>query len=392
MRTIFTATLLCLVCMFLSQGNVNAQVTSADFRNLDSTSVIKVTLNGGSAYEGKYVRQTSVRLVNHVTGSGDMSFLFSDIKLLNINGLSSVRPDSVVITLADSSKIVLVSLKDGSVLVGTLVSKSEAEIVLMTAVAGRLTISTSQIKSITVKEPEVPAVRSKWLPNTNPTRYFFAPSAFNLKKGEGYYQNAYVDINLVNYGLTDWFSIGGGLEVVGTFLFLSQGEWMPIWALTPKVGFPVGKNVHIGGGFMGGAYKSRFYESGDLKKSVFGLGIPYAVFTYGNLDNNITLGFGLPMSTKQFITDKYINPPILVLNGMYRVSQKVSIISENWFLTRDTGKDFIGFNSLFGYGIRLSGETMSFDFGFANNSIIAKMLIIGVPYVDFVYRFSKRKK
>lgn len=387
MKTIFTTVLLCFVCLFLWRGNLNAQVTSADFRNLDSTSVIKVTLSGGSVYEGKFVRQTSVRIVINVSGSGDMSFLFSDIKSLDINGLSSKRPAVVDIPAVDSVQMVLVSLLDGSVLAGSLVSKSDSEVVLETVATGRLSIPANQIKSVASKEPKGPGNPRGWLPNPNPGRYFFAPSGFNLKKGEGYYQNVYVDISMFGYGVTDWFSIGGGIELVATLASLTQGQFTPLWVLTPKVGFPIGKNLHLGAGFMGGAIGGMGFNTG-----FFGWGITYGVLTYGDVDNNFTIGAGLPMTTVEMNNGKHLGSPIIVVDVMYRVSQKVSLISENWIFTGKGLAGTDGFGSLLGYGIRLWGESMSFDIGFINNKDIASILIIGIPYVDFVYRFNKRKK
>lgn len=388
MKSIFTTFLMGLFYLILSVAPLHAQITSANFKNLDSTSIIKITLAGGSAYEGKFVRQTTVRVVINVAGSGDMSFLFSDIKSMEVSGKISRQPDRVEIPSTDSTQMVLISLKDGSIFAGTIISKSDTEIILSNATAGKVTIAMSQIKSIAKKEVESFGKPSKWLPNPNPSRYFFAPSAFNLKKGEGYYQNVYVDISMFGYGITDWFSIGGGFEFFASVAALTQGIFMPIWVITPKIGFPVGKNWHLGAGFMGGAINGL----GLTESNFIGWGITYGVVTYGNVDNNLTFGAGFPMTTGKLNNGKHLGSPIIVLDGMYRVSQKVSLISENWILT---GKGFTGtkeLGSFFGYGIRLWGETMSFDIGFINNKGIAKVLFIGLPYVDFVYRFTRRKK
>lgn len=222
-----------------------------------------------------------------------------------------------------------------------------------------------------------------WTPNQNPTRYFFSPSAFNLKRGEGYYQNIYVDLSFINYGVTDWLSLGGGVELIGSLMSISHGDWFPLYALTPKVGFQVGKNWHVGGGFMGGIYEGGLSESERWASKLRGIGLAYGNATYGNPDYNVTFGVGFPISTE---VEEFI-PPVLMLNGTCRISQKVSLISENLIITRD--QLAMGFTTLLGYGIRLTGETMSLDVGFYNNRLIAEFLIIGVPYIDFVYKFGK---
>ncbi len=60
------------------------------------------------------------------------------------------------------------------------------------------------------------------------TRYFFAPSAYNLREGELYYNTVYFLLHDIQYGLSDNFSIGIGTSVIG----------IPIY-LTPKVSFPI---------------------------------------------------------------------------------------------------------------------------------------------------------
>jgi small nuclear ribonucleoprotein (snRNP)-like protein len=384
MKTIFYSIVLCCIGMVLITCPAHAQIKSSDLQRLDSASIVVVKLTGGTTYEGKFVRQTSERLVLNLPEKGDMSFLFADIRTIEIKGFGVINEGAISVPHMDSAQTISVSLNDGSILVGTLISQSSSEIVLSNATTGRTTISLSQVKSVSTSKGKKIAGLSAWMPNPHPTRYFFAPSAFNLKKGEGYYQNVSVDVNLVSYGITDWFSMGGGLELVWTLATLSMGDWSPLWVLTPKIGFPVGKNLHLGAGFIGGIYKSFNFGFSETKSPAMGLGITYGVATYGSIENNITVGLGLPMSTQV----KKVNPPIIVLNGMYRVSPKISLISENWIFTGGNG--VLDFGSIFGYGIRLLAESMSFDFGFMNNKNIASIFFIGVPYVDFVYKFGPK--
>jgi len=221
---------------------------------------------------------------------------------------------------------------------------------------------------------------SNWFPNPNSTRYFFTPSAFNLKKGEGYYQNTYALVNLFNYGVTDWFSIGGGFEFLTTITTILHGNWNPYWAITPKIGFQVSKNWHLGLGFMGGTH----FVSIESTKKILGQSVLYGLATYGNRDNNLTFGVGLPMITK----GTFIRSPVILVNGMLRISQKLSLMSENWI---STGDDFIGaFNALTSYGIRWFGEKISVDLGFVNSRYIAQLIFIGIPYIDFAIKFNKR--
>ena len=136
-------------------------------------------------------------------------------------------------TIAQDSTYVSVELKNGKSVSGQLIHKSEAEVTVATKDIGKVTLAWSAIKSINMISKEGKGQ------NTHSTRYFFAPSAIPLKKGDKYYQNALFLVNSFQAGLTDHFSIGGGL-VVPFALFI-----------TPKIGYQVADKVHVGGGIGG---------------------------------------------------------------------------------------------------------------------------------------------
>ncbi len=384
MKTLILATSLCLLGFFVTVEKLSAQINREELQNLDSTSIVTVKLVGGSVYEGNFVRQTNEKLVLQIKGTGMMSFQFSDIKNLDIKGHGQLQRKELVFPLIDTGKTVKMSLKDGSVLVGKLVSQTETEVVINGPTTGKTTIPASQIKSVEQDGGKQLQGSFGRRLNPNPTRYFFAPSAFNLKKGEGYYQNVAIDINMLSYGVTDWFSMGGGIELIYSLVSLTSGGFTPLWMITPKVGFPVGKNWHLGAGFMGGIYRMQDNLNELPKRVLTGFGITYGLATYGNPDNNITLGVGFPVRTN---ADNFISP-IFVINGMCRLNQKISLISENWIMT-GSGLN-LSFNAIFGYGIRLNADNVSFDFGFINNKGIAQLIIVGIPYIDFVYKFGER--
>ena len=75
-----------------------------------------------------------------------------------------------------------------------------------------------------------------WFPNPNNARYLFAPSAFNLRQVEAYFQNVYFLMNSPNYGVVDHFSIGGGVIIP------------PAVYITPKVNFKITEKFYAGVG------------------------------------------------------------------------------------------------------------------------------------------------
>lgn len=262
----------------------------------------------------------------------------------------------------DSTVTYKITLLKGDEFIGKIISKDQNNIVIRTSSIPRIEIPVENIKSIDPVEKNSMRNGSYWYPNPNSTRYFFSPSAANLKKGEGYYQNSYLLFNSVNYGLTDFLSIGGGFEILSTF---SGAD--PIYFLTPKVGFEVSEKVHVGAGvlFMGVGDEGNF-------------GIAYGLGTYGNTNSNMTLGAGWG-----FLDGEFSENPFITLSGMHRLRRNISFVSENWFVP-DLDDSYYG---LLSYGIRFFGEKLSVDLGFINNGDIAEVIFIGIPYVDFVVKF-----
>lgn len=223
--------------------------------------------------------------------------------------------------------------------------------------------------------------------NPNATRYFFAPSAIPLKKQEGYFQNAYLLANSVNIGITDNITIGGGVFI--PFLFY----------ITPKISAKIATNFYIGGGVL---FTQSFINDFDLSA-----GIGYGLVTYGNQEHNITIGsgYGFAKFNNEYKDTKM---PIVVCNGMTRISKKMSLITENWLMPRrgynkevETTDPFgepmtesIYFNKDFysaavSLGLRLMpGIKTSVDFSIVGIRSNPGQNDIVLPYLDFVYKFN----
>ncbi|WP_162345063.1 hypothetical protein [Pontibacter fetidus] len=260
----------------------------------------------------------------------------------------------------------MIETKDGSVYQGIYLGKDENGIRLQTESAGIITIPNDQVKSYRILDERNYKNGQYWYENPNSSRYLFGPSAFSLRKGEAYYQNTYLVLNSFNYGLTDNFTIGGGFELISTF----SGE--PTFFITPKYTFPVAEKWRAGAGVL--------YLTSTLADDGFsGLGVGYGIVTYGNTDNNATLGLGYG-----YVDGEFASRPIVTLSGMKRVSRKLGLVSENWFVPSE---DISG--GIYSYGLRFMGERITVDLAFLNNKDIMETIVIGVPYVDFVVKFGK---
>lgn len=253
-----------------------------------------------------------------------------------------------------------VTLKDGSSVQGTVVSENAGDITISTANMGTVTIKRDQIRSMVLLDEGNYRKGKVWFRNPDYSRYFIG-QGIQLEKGEGYFQNIDLAINTVNYGITNFFSIGGGLELYSTL----SGH--PVFIVMPKLGFRVGESVWLGGGLL---YVNAFEGIGEFG----GAGIGYASATVGNHDNNLTVSAGWG-----YWESAWSERPVITVSGMTRVSRKIAFVSENWFVP-----DY----SLFSYGIRFMGEKMAVDIGLINSRDIVHTFPLGLPvFLDFVLKF-----
>lgn len=259
----------------------------------------------------------------------------------------------------------IVETRDGSVIQGIFLGQTDGGIRLQTESAGEVVIPHIQIKSTKIVDDSRMRTGEYWFENPNATRYLFSPSAFSLKKGEAYYQNTYLLLNSFNFGITDNITMGGGFELISTV------TGMPAFYLTPKATFEINEKWRAGGGLL---YANVLGVESDFS----GLGIGYGVVTYGNTDNNATLGMGYG-----FVDGELSSRPIFTLSGMKRLSSRVGVVSENWLVPWGT------YYGVFSYGIRFMGERITVDLAFINSRDLAEAIRIGIPYVDFVVKFGK---
>lgn len=309
--------------------------------------------------------------------------LFFFVQSLHAQSNSGIQKDSTYV----------VKLTDETTFMGVLVSITDSTYSFQTKSAGQITVYKSKVTELVLAQNTSIHSGKYWFANPNATRYFFSPSALNLKGGEGYYQNNYIFLNSIYVGIADYVTIGGGFEFISLFATRSPG---PLYFLTLKGGAPVAKNLHLGAGILFAGVPSSF-GSGNAAYDHFGIG--FGLVTYGNTDHNLTFGFG-----KGFENGKTAERPVFTICGMTRVSKKVSFVSENWLIPATKEESVPEYNSTynttyytsrrmntyplyFSYGFRFFGEKLSVDLGFINSAEISKAIFIGIPYVDFVVKF-----
>jgi hypothetical protein len=232
-----------------------------------------------------------------------------------------------------------VETTSGQTLIGTIVSKTDDTVVLDTRELGEVRLDRSTVARLTQIDPDRLRDGQYWYPNPQSTRYFFAPNALGIPQGEGYYQNTWVLLNNVNYGVSDHFSVGGGTVP----LFLFGAEIVPVWIL-PKVSFSGPRDqVHLAGGaVLGGVFGD---EGGG------GASLLYGSATIGSRDRNATLGVGYG-----YADGSLTETPAVNLSGMTRVGQSLYLLTENYIFP---GPETTAVVSA---GVRWAPENVAVDF------------------------------
>ena len=233
------------------------------------------------------------------------------ILLLNV-------PSAFGQAVIDTTTFYRIETNDGNYFIGKIMADVDGKISLKTDHLGTLTISRIDVRKI-IKLDSLRMVEGNYWPeNLQSARYFFAPSGYGLKAGEGYYQNVWIFFNQVSVGVTDNISIGAGL--IPTFLF-GTGI-IPVW-LVPKFSIPLVKDkINVGGGALMG-----------LVTGVEGTGFAmvYGSSTFGSRDKNLTVGLGYG-----YAGDSWASTPLINVSGMVRTGPHGYFLTENYLV--DTGE------------------------------------------------------
>jgi hypothetical protein len=216
-------------------------------------------------------------------------------------------------TQQDSIKTRIETL-DGNEYIGVIQEKSSDKIRLKTDKLGEITILSTDIKRISEVTQAIAKDGTYWLDNPQATRYFWAPNGYNLKAGEGYYQNVWVFFNQAVFGITD--HISGGVGVIPLFLF--AGAPTPAW-ITAKFSLPVVENkFNLGAGALVGTV---------IGEANTGFGILYGISTIGSKDKNLNIGLGWAFAGGEMAKNPTVN-----ISAMIRTGPKGYFITENYFI------------------------------------------------------------
>lgn len=259
--------------------------------------------------------------------------------------------------VVDSTQIQVITMRDGSSLVGRIVSVGADSVDFQTGI-GRVSIAINDIREISENEAGVLHDGMYWFPNPNSTRLFFAPTAQMLKKGEGYFSDYELFFPGFAVGVTDNVTIGGGMSI------FPVGFDEQVYYVTPKVGVSLSDRVHVGAGVLFAGTTGGGGGTG---------GVGYGVATFGDGDGSATFGLGYG-----FAGGDIESRPVAMVGGEKRLSKRIALVTENYLLPVSDNR------VLFSFGLRFMGEKLTTDLALFNTTGTGT---IGIPYVDFVFKF-----
>ena len=247
-----------------------------------------------------------------------------------------------------------VELRSGTVFIGVLQTASSETLEFSTKDLGVVRVQRADLKRLELLT--VSQASKGYADVGNGTRLFFAPTARNLRRGEGYLQDIEIYLLGVNYGITDNISVGALVPII-------PGLGATVFAFTPKVSAALTDKFSMGAGVL---YARAFGYGG---------GIGYGVATYGTADDNVTMGLGYGFADGFEETSS----PVVLLGGAKRVSRNISLLNETYIVSG-------GFAGLL--GARLHGGRYGGSLGFIYGSEIGG---IYPAYLELTYRFGKHK-
>ena len=274
---------------------------------------------------------------------------------------------------SQDTQTVTIITTDGSEIIGSIIEETDIEYKIATP-AG-LTVAIPKSAVFKIKKFEGLVKEGKlFRPDPNKSMYLFAPSAFPIETGNKYCRDFCVFFPSINYGVNNIISLQAGFVWVPSLKL----ENIPLIGSIKATVFQKDK-IGLAGGVMYVRIPD-FSEDNDDFSTSGGGGFLFATGTYGDRFNHGSLLVGWGYGHYDGDWD-LMERPIVVLAGNFRVSNTITIITENWF---PPDLEFGQFP--FMVAARFFGERIAVDIGAI---IIIDVLKEGlpIPIINFTYHF-----
>lgn len=282
-----------------------------------------------------------------------------------------------------TAEIVTIRLKDGSTLLARIVDQNDDRLKIVTAGGVAMELPRESVDRI--EQRSTPDAESR-PSDSNYTRLLFSPTGRPLEKGTGYFSDHYVVFPGVTYGVTDNFSISGGVSVIPGLGLSEQ-----LFYVAPRFGKQFSDRVAVSGGVL-------YARGGEDDEGQLGLG--FAMATFGQPDKSLTVGGGVARTVDSYTqwssadgrgryeTRRDVSyTPVIVFGGTARLSRRIAFVSENWLILHD---DFKLSEQPFALGLRFLGDRLSADVGVI---LVGEVIDEGfpVPWLSVSYHFGRKK-
>lgn len=279
-------------------------------------------------------------------------------KLIILITLTFISLTDFMFAQQDTTEIEMVRIKltDGSTIVGDIIEEDEKTIIIRTLSNLEIKVPKENITEREIIKGQIEKGEF-WRDDPNQTRMFFTSTGKGLKQGHGYFSVYEIFFPFVAVGITDWFTLAGGMSLI-------PGLDGQLFYIAPKFTPLQVTNFDASVGVIYVAVPKE--DEGD--------GIAYGVATYGTEKASVTLGMGFGFTGADFG-----DQPIIVVGGEIRVSNSIKLLSENWFVLAE------GVN-LLSFGLRFFGENLAADFGLVFTTEGGDGFPF-LPWLGFAYNF-----
>jgi hypothetical protein len=266
------------------------------------------------------------------------------------NGIAALAVADVVAASPEAEQLigrpVRVETGGGGVFQGTLLTVSPDRLELVESNGQIVALSRAEVKLIR----EIPAdqgVRGFYQDSAS-NRLMFIPTGFAMEPRELHISDTELVFVTASYGLNDYVSFWGGISPLGA-------------VASARAILPLGRSAAASAGaFVGLEWLSM------LGEPVAGLFLPYLLVSWGEPENNLTVGGSWAFSASPSEGFDSLGL-VAVVGGKVVLTATTALVSENWLvwgeLSAGQGWEAAPLFGVFGVAFRIAGGRLSWDIG-----------------------------
>jgi hypothetical protein len=294
-------------------------------------------------------------------------------------GMRAAGEEAAVLVEAEQliGRPIRVETLGGGIFQGTLLTVTPDRLELVESDGQIAALSRSQVKRL----QEIPAGKGvrAFYQDSAANRLIFAPTGFAMEPGELHITDTELLFVTASYGLNDYVSFWGGIS--------------PLGAVASARGIlPLGASFALSAGaFIGLEWTLHLTD-----QPVAGLILPYVLASWGEPENNLTLGCAWAL-TADGVNGIQGFGLVVVVGGKIVLTATTALVSENWLIwgERTPGADWdvVPLSGIFGVAFRIAGGRLSWDIGViaplgfdGGVSGVADGEFVPLPWLSVTYR------